>query len=45
MSDGEPGRMTEQRSPSGWVRWWLALVNQGIHAPLPCCNQLYWSTD
>jgi hypothetical protein len=41
MSDGEPGRMTGQRSLSGW----LAFVNEGTHAPLPCRNQLNWTTD
>ena len=45
MSDGEPGRMTGQKKPKWPVRWWLAFVNEGTHAPLPCCNQLYWSTD
>ena len=33
MSDGEPRRMTEQKSPSGGSRWWLAFVNEGRDAP------------
>jgi hypothetical protein len=31
--------------PKWPVRWWLAFVNEGTHAPLPCCDRLYWFTD
>jgi hypothetical protein len=45
MSDGEPGTDDRTKKPKWPVRWWLAFVNEGTHAPLPCRNQLNWTTD